>query len=443
MADILEHPDAQALLAQATLVAADLRRTTAHLTNFLQRYLPWFFRTEHRGHAEIILLGKLAGLERKTTEPIAIDAGLPRRPLQHFVGAGCWDDHAVLGELQRPVGAAIGHPDAVLIVDGCGVPKKGDASCGVARQWCGRLGKVDNCQVGVFLGYAAPRGHALLAGRLFLPADRAADRKHRVKTYVPDEVVYQEKWRLALDLVATAGQTVPHGWVVGDDEFGRVTAFRQQLRLRAERYVLDVPCNTLMRDLEDRLPPQRPGGSDRLRPFERVEQWARRQPKSRWQTITLPGGEKGPRVVKALTVLAQVKDADGQVGGSERMIVYRERGRGQKHGYAVSNARGEDVPLTRLLGARFERHRIEELFAEGNAEVGLDHYEVRSWIGWHHHMTLTMVSLWFLQLERIRLGKKKSGGDRVGRASDHHGVVAATAADATGDSPQGERSVAA
>ncbi len=409
MSTLLEHPQAQALLDQTDLDPADLRRTADRLTRFLHRYLPCFFRTEHRRHAELLLRGKFTALERKTTEPIATDAGVPRRPLQHFVGAGCWDDDAILAELRRHVRQEIGHADAVLVLDTSAFVKKGHASCGVARQWCGRLGKVDNCQVGVFLGYAAPGGHALLAARLYLPADRAADRRHRAVTGVPDAVSYAEKWRLGLDLLDAAGAAVPHGWVVADDEFGRASAFRQELRVRRERYVVDVPCNTLVRDLDEPRPPGATGGRPRLRPFERVDHWAARQPRRRWRTVRLRDGEKGPHRVYALTARVQTRDADGHVGGSERLVVYRERGRGQKRGYALSNVRGDEVPLRRLVAVRFERPRIEPMFGEGKSEVGLGQYEVRSWVGWHHHMTLSLLALWFLQLERRRLGKKLPG----------------------------------
>ena len=409
MSILLEHPEAQALLERTALEPASLRRTAEHLTRFLHRYLPHFYRTEQRTHAEVLLRGKFAALDRKTTEPIATDAGLQRRPLQHFVGAGCWDDDVVLAELQRHVRQEIGHADAVLVLDASAFAKKGTASCGVARQWSGRLGKVDNCQVGVFLGYAAPGGHALLAARLYLPAERANDRAHRVLTQVPDAVVFAEKWRLGLDLLDTAGAAVPHGWLVADDEFGRASAFRQELRSRRQRYVVDVPCNTLIRDLEDPLPPSQPGGRPQLRPFERVDHWASRQPRGRWRTVRLRHGEKGPHRVRALTVRVQTKDADGHVGGSERLVVYRERGPGRKRGYALSNVRGNAVPLRRLVEVRFERPRVEAMFGEGKSEVGLGQYEVRSWVGWHHHMTLSLLALWFLQVESRRLKKNVPG----------------------------------
>src|SRR5207253_4216903 len=149
-------------------------------------------------------------------------------------------------------------------------------------QWCGHLGKVENCQVGYVLAYVAPRGRALLDRRLYLPEHRAADARHRAKTHVPEAVTFQEGWRIGLELLRGGGREMPHGWVVGDDEFGRVSDFRGQLRLGRQRYALDVPCTTSVRDLSTRRPPPRPGGRERLPPFEQVRAWAARQPKGRW-----------------------------------------------------------------------------------------------------------------------------------------------------------------
>jgi SRSO17 transposase len=147
--DILEHPDAQALLADAELSA--VASCAEHLTVFAQRYLPHFQRQEQRDHALTVLRGKRTGLQGKTTEPLATQAGQPRRNLQLFVGAGGWDDRPVLDELRHHVRAELADPDGVFVLDPSAFPKKGTASCGVARQWCGCLGKKDNCQVGVFL----------------------------------------------------------------------------------------------------------------------------------------------------------------------------------------------------------------------------------------------------------------------------------------------------
>jgi len=406
MSTILEDPQAQELLAQTEVEPDTVRRCSQQLTRFIHRYLPFFYREEQRLHAEIILKGKLSGLQRKTTEPVAIEVGRKRRPLQLFVGAGGWDDDAVLGELRRHVKDELADAEGVLVLDPSAFPKKGTESCGVARQWCGRLGKVDNCQAGVFLAYVAPRGKALIDCQLFLPEDRAGDRQHRAKTHVPEDIVFQEKWRIGLGLVRTTGQEIPHGWVVGDDEIGRVTELRAELRLDKERYVLDVPCNTLVRDLSERLAPTRVGGKPRLPPFERADQWAARQSKKRWKKIRLAGGEKGPRDVLVLQQQVQTKDEGGQLGPSERLTVIKTCAKEPQVWYTLSNA-AREVPAAAVTVAHGSRHGIEELFEQGNQEVGMSHYEVRSWTGWHHHMTLTLLALWFLQLERLEMGKKK------------------------------------
>src|SRR6266849_1353471 len=217
---LLERPEARALLADAGVSAAAVRACRGRLEQFLRRYLPCFYRQEQRELAQVVLQGKLSRLERKTAEPIAYLAGRHRKPVQHFVGAGCWDDEAVLAELRRHVAEELADPDAVLVLDPSGFPKKGTASCGVARQWCGRLGKVDNCQVGVFLAYVTAAGYALVDRQLYLPQDWAVDARRREDTHVPATVTFQESWRLGLGLLDRSESDLPFGWVTGDGEFG-------------------------------------------------------------------------------------------------------------------------------------------------------------------------------------------------------------------------------
>src|SRR5215210_1917186 len=304
---LLDRPQARALLNDATVRPADVQACQDHLTDFLKRYLPLFYRRELRELAQVVIQGRLSALERKTSEPIAYQAGRHRKPVQHFVGAGAWDDEAVMAALRRHVAEAIGDPKGVLSVDSSGFPKKGTASCGVARQWCGRLGKVDNCQVGVFLSYAAEGGHALVDRCLFLPRDWAADRRRRRTTHVPQAIAFRETWRIALDVLDRGAAALPHGWIAGDDEFGRASEFRAELRRRHERYVLDVPANTLVREIAKRRDGTRP-------PFEQAEQWAARQPASRWKPLTVRAGEKGPLKVRALKRRVQAKEEGGRVG---------------------------------------------------------------------------------------------------------------------------------
>lgn len=429
---LLEHPEAQALLNDATVSGDTVRGCTDRLAGYLQRYLPRFYRSEQRHNATTVIRGLLSGLERKTCEPIAIEAGLARKPIQSFVGSGKCDDQAVMAELRAHAREELAEADGVVVVDPSGFPKKGTESCGVDRQWCGRTGKVDNCQVGVFLAYAARAGYAPLDRRLDLPEDWADDEARRQKCHVPPEVNFQETWRVALDLLDRSLPGLAHGWIVGDDELGRAAEFRAALRRRSERYVLDVPCNTTVRDLEQRRPPRKRAGVGRKRevPFRRADAWADRQPGSRWERVTVRDGEKGPLEVDAMIVRVRTKQGR-RIGPEERLVVIRPVGE-SRIDYALTNA-GPEAPLAEVVRAQRQRHRIEEVFGAGKGEVGLDHYEVRSWVGWHHHVTLCLVALWFLCLERRRVGGENPGDHGVADEADLHAVAPPSRAESRED----------
>src|SRR3989442_1301241 len=198
---ILEHPEAQAILSDAILTVEQVEEIATRIEPFLRRYLPLFQRSEQRGNARHILEGKLSSLSRKTAEPIAHYIGVRREVLQDFLGVSPWEDQAILGEIRRHVSEAWNDPNGVLFGDGSGFAKKGEHSCGVKRQYCGRLGKVENCQLGVFLGYACRHGQTLLAHRLFLPPEWADDQARREAAGVPEEVAYKETWEILLDQV--------------------------------------------------------------------------------------------------------------------------------------------------------------------------------------------------------------------------------------------------
>jgi SRSO17 transposase len=435
---LLAHPKAVALLADAIVSTDDVRSCRDHLDRFLKRYLPKFQRQEQRGHADAYLRGLLSGLQRKSIEPIAGQAGIPRKNLQMFVGQGAWDDEEVTSEIRRHVADELAEPDGVIVLDGSGFPKKGTKSCGVARQWCGRLGKKDTCQIGVFLAYVGSQGHAPLDRRLYLPKDWADDPDRREAAYVPKDVVYRKVWEIADDLLKKVGPGVPHGWVVGDDEFGRASDFRARLRVRRERYVLDVPCNTTIRDLDGTPPPQsgRPGRSRKV-PFQRVDSWVSKLPADGWTKLEIRDGAKGPIVVEAATARVQAK-LGRKNGPQERLVVIRTLDVKPKLTYAMTNA-ATTVALADLVKARLKRHRVERVFEEAKGEVGLAHYEVRSWVGWHHHVTLSLLALWFLILERQRMGGENPGDDGLPGASHLHGAAGAASdqsgADRPGDQP--------
>ena len=164
--------------------------------------------------------------------------------------------------------------------------------------------------------------------------------------------------------------------------------------------MLDVPCNTLIRDLSEAPAPGR-----RWSLWRRVDEWAKAQPSSRWRKVGTGDGAKGPKVVRALEAWVQAKDEDGSPGARERLVVLRTLDREPQVWYGLSNAQSE-TPLGDIVVAQGRRHGIEEMLQAGKGEIGLGHYEVRSWVGWHHHMTLSLLALWFVLVEKGRLGKK-------------------------------------
>jgi SRSO17 transposase len=405
---ILNHPEAQALLNDAVLAPEQALTFAQRLLPFLERYSPLFQRSEQRDHALTLLQGKLSNLSRKTNEPIAHAFGLGREGLQDFVGSSPWEDRPLRDALRQHVHEVWDDPDGVLTGDGCDFPKKGDQSCGVKRQHCGRLGKVENCQAGIFLGYACQAGHTLLDADLFLPPEWADDAERRAKTKVPSEVVYKEKWEILLDQLDRA-KDLPHAWFTCDAEYGRVNAFRQGLRQRRERYVVDVRADLRMRDLRA-TPPARKGRTGRIPsvpPTLQAQQWAGQQPASAWQRILLRDGEKGPLVVEAVETWVETFEEHTRVGPEERLCVIRTVDNPEpKTWYTLSDA-PEEVALSQVVRAHGQRHWQEAGHKEGKSEVGLGQYEVRSWVGWHHHMTLSLLALWFLESERA-VGQKKT-----------------------------------
>jgi SRSO17 transposase len=396
---LLTSPEAQALLAESHLGAADLAECRTRLAAFLRRFIPFFYRVELRKNLNVVVRGMLSDLERKTCEPMAYREGLERKPIQTFVGQGHWQDDAVTAEIRHHVVRVFGEASGALIFDGSAFPKKGTASCGVERQWCGRLGKVENCQVGVFLIYSVKDAWAPLDRQLYLPKGWARDAERRRKTHVPTKVRFRNKWEIALDLLDRSGREVPHSWILGDDDFGKVADFRSALRKRHERYMLDIPGGITIRDLEH-SPPR----GKRVSPFIQATEWAARYAAKRWQRFTVRPAAKGPLEIEACTVRVRAKHKH-RIGPEERLLVMRTLDETPTLVFKLTDA-GVEVPLAELVRVGCQRHDIEELFEAAKGETGMDQYEVRSWVGWHHHITLSLLALWFLILECHRLEKK-------------------------------------
>jgi SRSO17 transposase len=313
----------------------------------------------------------------------------------------------------------LGRADGVLVVDPSGFPKSGPESVGVARQWCGRLGQVDNCQVAVYLGYVSGEGHTLVDMRLYLPEAWTTDKARLDKAGVPmAHRGYRSRHQLALDMLQASGTRLPHGWIVGDDEMGRPYWFRRRLARLGERYMLAVPGNTLIRDLETALPASSGRGRHPRPPWQHVEVWRASLDEDAWKRIDVRDGSKGPLVIDAVQRRVVARTPRRQQGDEELLVVLRDRDHQQvvKVDVYLSNAAPE-TPLWQLARVAKAEHRIEECLQRSKSEAGLADYEVRNWTGWHHHQTLSLLATWFLVTETLR-GKKMDASDD-GTADTH------------------------
>jgi len=377
------------------------------LEAFAQPFVDCLDRSEQKEHAQTYLGGLLSDLERKNVESVAYRHDQDRRGLQRFIGFSVWDHRPLMQELARQVGQEIGCPDGVIVFDPSGVQKKGENSVGVARQWLGRLGKVENCQVGVYMGYASAQEHALVDVRLYLPKEWAMDKGRREVCGVPKEIRFRTRHELALEMLAQKGQLLPHKWVAGDDEMGRSTWFRRQLRASGELYLLAVPSNTNVRDLEGVCPAYRGRGPRPKVPFQRVDRWGKSLPEDAWVQVDVRDGEKGPLVVEIAKTPVIARTEQSRANAAEELlVVLRSQGEdGQvKYDYCLSNA-DRATPLEELARVAKAEHRVEECLQRAKGEAGLADYEVRSWKGWHHHQTLSLIATWFL-IREARRGKK-------------------------------------
>src|SRR5712691_8858736 len=244
--------------------------------------------TEVNGrHVHLYLQGLLSALERKNAEKIATFVDVERQVIQDFIGTVPWAHRPLVTVLVGQVAERLGEPDGIIAFDPSSFPKRGTHSVGVKRQWCGHRGKVDTCQVGVFMGYVSRHDHALLDFRLYLPREWARDEPRRQACHVPEDVLYRTRHEQCLEMLDLWGDRVPHGWVTGDDELGRHTWFRGELRARGERYVLGVPCTTTMRDLEAPVPEYQGRGRRPNAPWQSVTEWRQSLPGDTWARLTV------------------------------------------------------------------------------------------------------------------------------------------------------------
>jgi SRSO17 transposase len=349
--------------------------------------------------------GLLSKLRHKTGEGIAYLHDQERQGIQKFLGQVPWDHRPLVTILAEQVGQRIGESDGVIVFDPSGFAKKGTKSVGVGRQWCGRLGKVENCQVGIYLGYVSRLDHALVDFRLYLPKEWTQDRKRCREAGVPRTVRFQTRHEQALAMLDEQGSRLPHAWVTGDDEMGRSSSFRRELRDRNEPYLLAVPSNTSIRDREIEPPASSGRGRPKQVPWRRVDRWVAALPETAWTRVEVRDAAKGPLGTEAVSRRVRAR-AGRKVGPEEILVVTRERQADGdvKHDYYLSFAR-DGTTLAEFVRVAKAEHRIEESLKRGKTQAGLADYQVRNWRGWHHHQILSLVATWFLS-EETRRGEK-------------------------------------
>jgi SRSO17 transposase len=421
-----------------TLTPADLADVGEELAAYHARFAPLFARREQRAWAEVYLRGLLiADVPRKNVEAMALrllgpgpQAARQVRALQQFIGEGAWDDTAILAEHQRFVAETLGEADGVLILDGSDVPKRGDHSAGVAAQWCGATGKTANCQAGVFLGYASRAGYTLLDRRLYLP-EPWFDEAHAPlwqDCRIPAEMVFHTKAELGAEMVeqVQARGELPASWLVCDEWFGRNQVLLDRMDAAGLWYLAEVPRNTQVWPLREPtdgrrvrarprawLPPRAASGRGRKGihprrhpdspPAVPLEALVGQLAPRRWRRYRLLEGRKGPIVADVVAVRALASRAGYREGlpGPEVWVLIRRplplpgQSKPPELKYYLSNAPA-DTPLTELLRVCGLRWPIECCFEEGKGELGMDHYELRFWRGWYHHMTLVILAHHFL-----------------------------------------------
>src|SRR6266516_1574258 len=378
------------------------------------------FETEVGQHPmHLYLQGLLSHVPRKNAEAIAALVDVERQVIQDFIGTALWDHRPLITVLVGEVVERLGEPDGIIAFDPSSFPKRGTHSVGVKRQWCGHRGKVDTCQVGVFMGYVSHHDHVLLDFRLSLPEEWARDAQRRQACHVPPEVRYQTRQAQCLEMLDEWGDQVPHSWVTGDDELGRHTRFRHELRERGERYVLGVPCTTTMRDLEATSPAYQGRGRRPKAPWQSVTEWRQCLNAEAWTYVTVRDGEKGPVTIEIVKRRVQTRLERKRTGPAEWLVVTRrplsddrtleprasrdatdQDERYDYHYYlsptCISELGMVEPSLTELARVIKAGACIEASFKRGKGEVGMDEYQVRTWQGWHHHMALSLISVWFV-----------------------------------------------
>lgn len=394
------------------MIKVELRAAAKKLDRLHSRYLHHFGRIEASDHSQTYLRGLLLCEGRKNVERMALRFTTPHADgssvsqddvlaLQRFLTISPWEATDVQSEMQAQfaeefVPSAQSWPvGTVGVIDESGFPKQGTHSVGVKRQWCGRLGKVENCQVGVFVLGVTPAGTALLEHQLFLPEEWANDAERRKETRVPDDIKFRTKPEIAADLLERIAnnQHVTFDWIVADETYGRSGRLLDWLEQdsRPQRYVLEIPSNTVFGT-------KPPTGKTLDGSEKQARELAAELPEKAWQTFAVREGAKGPLAFRFARL--RVWSTRHRRWGDPCWLIFQQSVEvGSEIRYWVSNG-DEAVALEELALVISCRFRVEEFFEDAKSLLGMDHYEARSWTSWHHHMSL--VALAHLYVTQVR-----------------------------------------
>jgi SRSO17 transposase len=353
---------------------------------------PHFRRQQAHRHAVDYLRGLISDVERKNGWQLAEHAGYPHpRGIQRVLDRYSWDHQAVREDLRQYVVTELGDPEGILVVDETGFVKQGKHSAGVAQQYCGTLGKIANCQVGVFLGYASPKGHTGIDGALFVPEGWFQELERCQQAGIPEGMEHHTKPQLALAMLESALDAgVPASWVVGDESYGSDGKLRRALEAREQAYVLAVRSN----EKPSTWPPYGAPGQ------HAVAELGASIPAEGWQRHSCGEGSQGPRLYDWAYLPLRPALREGWV---HALLLRRHLVRTAELSYYLVYAPLE-WPLEDVVRAAGARWTIEEMFKLAKGQVGLDHYEVRSWQGWHRHITLALVGLTALAVGAAKKG---------------------------------------
>jgi SRSO17 transposase len=374
---------------------------------FLKMFSDCFGRREPRELVRVYVKGQLSNLLRKNIEAIALKFGKAPRTLQRFLESIKWNEEKLQDRCQEIIARDHSDPEAIGTVDESGVAKSGRQTVGVGRQWCGHEGKIDNCVVGVHLGYSAPGFQCLMSSVVYLPEDWANDPVRRKKNYVPDEILFRTKPELALQLIdrALANGIRVKAWTF-DEFYGRNTKFLDGLEQREQAFVAEIPVD--FRGWVQRPEVLTSGRQNRRGPRKQYPRLSRRRPacevrnlrlyspvfqKQSWQRYRIKDTNKGPEVWEIKWSEFWRKDESGLPGRQQTLIVARNVLTGEIKYFLSNRVPGKNgITLRWLLCVAFGRWSVECCFREAKEELGMDHYQVRGWRSVHRHFYLTQLS---------------------------------------------------